>query len=49
VAVPIVWGELEGMKNAHPFSIGDVRELLRRAKSKNLSGWGFAEQSLPEL
>ncbi len=45
VAVPIDWGELDDMKNAHPFSIGDAATLLERAEA--LRGWGFAEQSLP--
>ena len=49
VAVPIAWGELAGMENAHPFSIGDAKKLLTRAKGKGLAGWGFAEQRLPKL
>ena len=47
VAVPIAWGELEGMKDAHPFSIADAKSLLSRAKDKGLAGWGFAQQALP--
>jgi bifunctional non-homologous end joining protein LigD len=35
--------------NAHPFTIADTAELLRRAKDRNLAGWGFAEQRLPDL
>jgi bifunctional non-homologous end joining protein LigD len=49
VAVPIAWGELKDMKNAHPFDIGDARRLIDRAESKSLAGWGFAEQALPDL
>ena len=49
VAVPIAWDELKSQKNAHPFSIGDVKELLRRAEGKGLARWGFAEQRLPEI
>ena len=49
VAVPIAWGELAGMKNAQPFSIGDARQLLTRARGKGLAGWGFADQALPNL
>ena len=49
VAVPIAWGELADMKDAHPFGIGDGEALLRRAQSKALAGWGFAEQVLPDL
>ena len=47
VAVPITWEELRKAKNAHPFSIGDARALLKRAEGKALSGWGFAAQKLP--
>jgi len=47
VAVPIAWDELSGMKDAHPFDIGDVEKLWER--SKTLKGWGFAAQRLPEL
>ena len=49
VAVPISWGELKDMKDAHPFDIGDAKRLIDRADSKSLAGWGFAEQVLPEL
>ena len=45
----IAWGELKGFDNAHPFSIGDTKRLLDRAKGKGLAGWGFAEQRLPDL
>ena len=49
VAVPIAWGELKDMDDAHPFSIDDSKRLIDRARSKSLSGWGFAEQELPDL
>ncbi|MFM6831504.1 MAG: DNA ligase D [Novosphingobium sp.] len=49
VAVPIAWGELADMDNAHPFSIGDTKVLARRSHSKALLGWGFAEQRLPDI
>ena len=49
VAIPIAWGELNDFADAHPFSISDAKKLLTRAKSKALAGWGFAEQSLPDL
>ena len=49
VAVPIAWGELGAMENAHPYSIGDVERLQARAHGKGLAGWGFAEQVLPDL
>ncbi len=47
VAVPVTWDELEGMKDAHPFGIGDAETLVKRAKA--LKGWGFAAQRLPEI
>ena len=49
VAIPIAWGELDGFKDAHPYSIRDAKKLLTRAKGKALAGWGFAEQALPEI
>lgn len=49
VAVPIAWGELDGMADAHPFSIGDIDRLTARAHSKSLADWGFADQLLPDL
>lgn len=49
VAVPIAWGELKAMADAHPFSIGDAKRLLTRARGKALAGWGFAQQRLPEV
>ena len=48
VAVPIAWGELKSMADAHPFSIDDAKRLRDRARSKSLAGWGFAQQALPE-
>ena len=49
VAIPIAWGELAGFTDAHPFTIRDAKQLLVRASGKGLAGWGFAEQSLPEI
>ncbi len=49
VAVPITWEELKHMKDAKPFSIGDAEKLLVRAAGKALTGWGFAEQALPDF
>ncbi len=49
VAVPIAWDELKDMKDAHPFNIEDAKVLIKRAESKALAGWGFAEQVLPDL
>ncbi|WP_408586413.1 DNA ligase D [Novosphingobium sp.] len=49
VALPIGWGELDAFDSAHPFSIRDIDALRRRAGSRALAGWGFADQRLPEL
>ncbi len=49
VAVPIAWGELGGMKDAHPWSIDDAKRLMTRARASALAGWGFAQQALPDL
>lgn len=49
VAVPITWDELDGMEDAHPYSIADADTLLDRASQKALSGWGFASQALPDV
>ncbi|WP_435202064.1 DNA ligase D [Qipengyuania sp. 902] len=49
VAVPVTWNELKGMDDAKPFSIDQADTLLRRASSKALHGWGFADQRLPNL
>ena len=48
VAAPISWGELEKIKGGNTYSIRDVDELLDRAGSKQLSGWGQAKQKLPK-
>lgn len=47
VAIPLDWDELEAMKDAHPFSIGDADTLLDSAAA--LKGWGFAAQTLPDI
>ena len=48
VAAPVTWKELDKYESGHHFSIRDADELLRRAKSKELSHWGKAEQALPD-
>jgi len=48
VAAPIAWEELDKYESGHHFSIRDADELLKRAKSKALAGWGQAKQVLPE-
>jgi len=49
VAAPVGWDELEGVASAHPFAITDAVQLVERAGSKGLAGWGFAAQALPDL
>ncbi len=48
VAAPVTWAELDKYDSGHHFSIRDVDELLKRAKSKALAGWGQATQALPD-
>ncbi|MFL6750421.1 MAG: DNA ligase D [Sphingomicrobium sp.] len=48
VAVPIAWEELDKFKSGAAFSIRDADELIQRAGSKLLSGWGVAKQKLPK-
>jgi bifunctional non-homologous end joining protein LigD len=47
VAAPIAWEELDRYDSGHHFSIKDADELLKRASSKALAGWGKAKQALP--
>lgn len=49
VAVPVAWDELDDMASAHPWTIADRDQLLERATARNLAGWGFAAQPLPDL
>jgi bifunctional non-homologous end joining protein LigD len=49
VAAPIGWDELERIDKASHFTISDAEELLKRAGSRALKGWGRAEQTLPSL
>lgn len=49
VAAPVSWDELPDLDTAGRWTIRDAEELLKRAKSKALKGWGVAEQVLPDL
>jgi len=49
VAAPITWKEMETIAGAARFHVGDADELVTRAGSKALSGWGRADQDLPDL
>jgi bifunctional non-homologous end joining protein LigD len=48
VAAPIAWEELGDIKGGNVFTILDADELLDRAGSKSLAGWGVANQKLPK-
>jgi bifunctional non-homologous end joining protein LigD len=48
VSAPVAWDELDRYDSGHHFSIRDVDELLDRASSKKLAGWGEATQALPD-
>ncbi len=48
VAAPVAWEELDKYESGHHFSIRDADELLKRASSKMLAGWGKAKQALPD-
>ncbi len=47
VAAPIGWEEIDKYQGGNHFSIRDADELIERASSKLLAGWGGAKQSLP--
>jgi bifunctional non-homologous end joining protein LigD len=49
VAAPISWEELRTLDKPSHWHIGDADELLKRAASKDLRGWGRADQILPDL
>ncbi|WEJ98592.1 MAG: DNA ligase D [Candidatus Sphingomonas phytovorans] len=49
VAAPVSWTELRDIDNAHRWGVRNGAELLERASSRALAGWGFADQILPDL
>ena len=49
VAAPITWKEMETIATPARWHVGDAAELVRRAGSKALTGWGRADQVLPGL
>ena len=49
VAAPIDWSELDEIAGANAFTIRDAEQLLDRAGSKLLAGWGMAKQKLPDI
>ncbi|MGN6589005.1 MAG: DNA ligase D [Sphingomicrobium sp.] len=48
VAAPIAWDELDKYEGGNHFTIRDADELLDRASSKLLAGWGETQQALPD-
>ncbi|SEH19951.1 ATP-dependent DNA ligase LigD phosphoesterase module /ATP-dependent DNA ligase LigD polymerase module [Sphingopyxis sp. YR583] len=49
IAAPIGWEELADIKGAGAWTIKDAADLLKRATSSDLKGWGFAAQSMPSI
>ena len=49
VAAPITWKEMETIDKPSHFTVSGAKELLKRAGLKTLSGWGRADQELPDL
>ncbi|WP_380782268.1 DNA ligase D [Sphingomonas sp. R86520] len=49
VAVPVSWTELRDIETAARWGVKDGAELIARAGSRALEGWGVADQVLPDL
>ncbi len=49
VAAPVSWTELRDIDTAARWGVRDAPELLDRATSRALAGWGVADQVLPDL
>ncbi|MES2753668.1 MAG: DNA ligase D [Pseudomonadota bacterium] len=49
VAAPVSWTELRDLDTAARWTVKDAAELLERAGSRALEGWGVADQVLPDL
>lgn len=48
VAAPVAWRELDDIDSPARWTIRDATELLKRADSRLLAGWGVADQVLPD-
>lgn len=48
VAAPVAWRELDDIDTPARWTIRDADELLQRADSRLLAGWGMADQVLPD-
>jgi bifunctional non-homologous end joining protein LigD len=49
VAAPVSWTELRDIDTAARWHVTDAAELIERAGSRALAGWGVADQTLPDL
>jgi bifunctional non-homologous end joining protein LigD len=49
VAAPVSWTELRDIETAARWGVKDGPELIERAGSRALAGWGLADQVLPDL
>ncbi len=49
VAAPVSWSELRDIETAARWGVKDGAELIARAGSRALAGWGVADQVLPDL
>ena len=49
VAAPVSWTELRDIDGANRWSVRDAAELIERAGSRDLAGWGVADQVLPDF
>ncbi|MDY7522594.1 DNA ligase D [Sphingomonas sp. 10B4] len=49
VAAPVSWSELRDIDAASRWGVRDAAALIMRAGSRDLAGWGIADQVLPDL
>ena len=49
VAAPVAWSELRELNTAARWHVTDGVELIERANSRMLEGWGISDQLLPNL
>jgi bifunctional non-homologous end joining protein LigD len=49
VAAPVSWSELRDIDTAARWGVRDGTELIARAGSRALAGWGVVDQVLPDL
>jgi bifunctional non-homologous end joining protein LigD len=49
VAAPVSWSELRDIETAARWGVRNRAELIERAGSRGLEGWGVADQVLPDL